>query len=59
MNGFKGFLLELSSDEQGATMVDYAVLLTILTLTLVATVGQMSQALITFFTTTASSFGAM
>ena len=59
MNELKAFLLELSSDERGATMVDYAVLLTILTLTLVATVGQMSNALITFFTRTASAFGAM
>jgi Flp pilus assembly pilin Flp len=50
---------ELRDDERGATMVDYAVLLTILTLTLIATVTQMSNALITFFNTTASVMGAM
>jgi Flp pilus assembly pilin Flp len=58
MDGLSRLLRELRGDEQGATMVDYAVLLTILTLTLIATVTQMSNALITFFNTTASAFGA-
>ena len=59
MNAFRTLLLELCHDDRGATMVDYAVLLTILTLTLIATVSQMSNALITFFNSTASAFGAM
>ena len=59
MNGLTRVFRELRDDEQGATMVDYAVLLTILTLTLIATVTQMSNALITFFNSTASAFGSM
>jgi len=51
---FCGFL----ADERGATMVDYTVLLTILTLALIATVSEMSNALITFFHDTASAFGS-
>ena len=59
MNAFRTLFLELCRDDRGATMVDYAVLLTILTLTLIATVSQMSNALITFFNSTASAFGSM
>jgi Flp pilus assembly pilin Flp len=58
MKTIRKLILDFAADEQGATMVDYAVLLTILTLTLIATVTQMSQALITFFNSTASAFGS-
>ena len=58
MKTLRRFSLEFLADERGATMVDYAVLLTILTLTLIATVSQMSNALIEFFHSTASAFAA-
>jgi len=57
MTRWRRFFQEFFADESGATMVDYTVLLMILTLTLVATVGEMSQALIDFFNRTASAFG--
>ena len=59
MNRLKRFFQEIFADERGATMVDYAVLLGILTLTLIATVSEMSNALIGFFERTASAFGAL
>ena len=58
MSRFKRFFQEIFADERGATMVDYTVLLMILTLALIATVGEMSQALIGFFNRKASAFGA-
>jgi Flp pilus assembly pilin Flp len=59
MSRLRTFFQEIFADERGATMADYAVLLMILTLALIATVGQMSQALIGFFNRTASTFGGM
>ena len=58
MKTFTMLFLDFLADETGATMVDYAVLLATLTLTLIATVSQMSNALIDFFEKTASAFGA-
>jgi Flp pilus assembly pilin Flp len=58
MRRLKTFFQEILADERGATMVDYTVLLMILTLTLIATVSNMSNALIGFFERTASAFGA-
>jgi Flp pilus assembly pilin Flp len=58
MRTFSMLFLDFLADESGATMVDYAVLLATLTLTLIATVSQMSNALIDFFQRTASAFGS-
>ena len=58
MKTLRAFFCGFLADERGATMVDYTVLLTILTLTLIATVSEMSNALITFFQSTASAFGS-
>ena len=58
MRTFTTCFLDFLADDRGATMVDYTVLLTILTLTLIATVSQMSNALIDFFQRTASAFGS-
>jgi Flp pilus assembly pilin Flp len=58
MRTLRTLFRDFFADERGATMVDYTVLLTILTLTLIATVSQMSNALITFFQSTASAFAS-
>jgi Flp pilus assembly pilin Flp len=58
MNSLRVIFQDFLADERGATMADYTVLLTILTLTLIATVSQMSNSLIQFFHRTASAFGS-
>jgi Flp pilus assembly pilin Flp len=58
MKRWRWIFQDIFADERGATMVDYTVLLMILTLTLIATVSEMSNALISFFQHTASAFGS-
>jgi len=58
MNAIVGIFRDLLQDERGASMVEYSVLLALVTLTLIGAVTQMSTAMSDFFTQTASTLGS-